>query len=83
MPLSVYKKLGLADQKPTAMRLLMVDRMVKRPTGVLHDVLVKEESFIFPSDFVVLDCEVDFKVPIILGRPFLATGRDLIDMDKG
>ena len=75
MPLSIYKKLGLRDPKPTAMRLLMADWKVKRPIGILHDVLVKVESFIFPADFVILDCEVNFEVPIILGRPFLATGR--------
>ena len=45
--------------------------------------LVKVESFIFPADFVILDCEVDFEVPIILGRPFLATGRALVDIEKG
>ena len=60
----------------------MVDRRVKRPIGILHDVLVKVESFIFPTNFVILDCEVDFEVPIILGRPFLATGRALVDMEK-
>ena len=60
MPLSIYKKLGFGDPKPTAMRLLMVDRTVKRPIGILYDVLVKVESFIFPTDFVILDCEVDF-----------------------
>ena len=72
----------LGDPKPTAMRLLMADRKVKRPIGILHDVLVKVKSFIFPTDFVILDCEVDFEVPIILGRPFLATGRALVDMEK-
>ena len=41
------------------------------------------ESFIFPEDFVILDCEVDFEVPIILERSFLATGRALVDMGKG
>ena len=83
MPLSIYKKLGLGDPKPTAMRLLMADRTVKWPMGILHDVLVKVESFIFPADFVILDCEVDFEVPIILGRPFLAMGRALADMERG
>ena len=83
MPLSIYKKLGLGDSKRTAMRLLMADRTVKRPIGILHNVLVKVESFIFPADFVILDCEVNFEVPIILGRPFLATGRALVDMKKG
>ena len=61
----------------------MADRIVKRPIGILHDVLVKVESFIFPADFVILDYEVDFEVPIILGRSFLATGRALVDMEKG
>ena len=83
MSLSIYKKLGFSDPIPTAMWLLMADRTVKRPIGILYDVLVKVESFIFSADFVILDCEVDFEVPIILGRPFLAKGRDLIDMEKG
>ena len=83
MPLSIYKKLGLGDPKPTAMRLLMADRIVKWPIGILNDVLVKVEPLIFPADFVILDCEVDFEVPIILGSPFLATGKALVDMEKG
>ncbi|XP_069147099.1 uncharacterized protein [Solanum lycopersicum] len=33
MPLSIYKNLGLGDPKPTAIRLLMVDRTVRRPIG--------------------------------------------------
>ncbi|KAK4721331.1 hypothetical protein R3W88_011564 [Solanum pinnatisectum] len=65
------------------MRLIMADRTVKRPIGILQDVLVKVESFIFSTDFVILDCEVDFEVCIILGRPFVATGRALVDMERG
>ena len=83
MPLSIYKMLDLGDPKLSAMRLIMDDRTVKRPIGILHDVLVKVESFISLADFVVLDCEVDFEVPIILWRPVLATGRALDDMEKG
>ena len=41
------------------------------------------DSFIFPADFVIIDYEVNFEVPIILGRPFLATGRALVDMENG
>ena len=47
MPLSIYKKLGLGNPKRTAMQLLMADRTVKRPIGILYDVLVKVELFIF------------------------------------
>ncbi|PHT28664.1 hypothetical protein CQW23_31720 [Capsicum baccatum] len=80
MPLSIYKKLGLGDPTPTNMRLVMAVRSVKRPVGILNDVLVKVSSFIFPANFVILDCKEDSEVPIILGRPFLATGSVLIDM---
>ncbi|XP_047253815.1 uncharacterized protein LOC107844736 [Capsicum annuum] len=78
MPLTVYKKMGLGDPTPINMRLLMADRSVKRPKGILRDVLLKVADFIFPTDFLVLDCDVDFEVPIILGRPFLDTGRVLL-----
>jgi len=61
----------------------MVDRSVKQPVGILCDVLVKVETFIFPADFVILDCEVDFEVPIILRRPFLATRQALVDVERG
>ena len=58
----------------------MADRSIKRLVGILYDVLVKVSTFIFLADFVILDCEVDFEVPIILGRPFLATESVLIDL---
>ncbi|TMW92157.1 hypothetical protein EJD97_013431, partial [Solanum chilense] len=77
------KKLGLGDPKPTAMRLLMADRTLKRPIGILHNMLVKVELFIFLAYFVILDCEVNFEVPIILGRPFLSRGSSLGYMEKG
>lgn len=59
----------------------MVDRSVKRSVGIVYDVLVKVDSFIFLVDFVVLDCKVDFKVPKILSRPFLAIGKVLVDLN--
>ncbi|XP_047267189.1 uncharacterized protein LOC124897800 [Capsicum annuum] len=81
MPLAVCKNLGLEDPTPTNMRLVMADRSIKRPVGILHDVLVKVADFILLVDFVVLDCDVDFEVPIILGRPLLAIGRVIVDME--
>ncbi|KAH9779256.1 hypothetical protein KPL71_007658 [Citrus sinensis] len=50
--------------------------------GKIEDVLVKVDKFIFPVDFIVLDFEADKEVPIILGKPFLATGKTLIDVQK-
>ena len=54
-----------------------------RPYGVIEDVLVQVGSLIFPVDFIILDFEPDPEVPFILGRPFLATGRALIDVAAG
>ena len=65
------------------MRLLMADRTMKRPIGILHDVLVKVGSFISTEDFFNVDCEVNLGVPIIHGRPFLSTCRALVAMKKG
>ncbi|XP_049386509.1 uncharacterized protein LOC125850700 [Solanum stenotomum] len=81
IPLAIYKQLGLGVPKPTTMRLMMADRSVKQLVGILCDVLVKVGIFIFPIDFVILDCEVDFEVSIILGRPFIATSRALVDVE--
>uniref|UniRef100_A0A1U7XJ40 Uncharacterized protein LOC104239198 n=1 Tax=Nicotiana sylvestris TaxID=4096 RepID=A0A1U7XJ40_NICSY len=67
MPLVIYKKLGIWRARPTSMLLQLADRTVKRPFGILDDVLI----------------QVDEEIPIILGRPFLATGRDLIDCETG
>ena len=65
------------------MSLQLADRSVKLPRGIIEDVLVKVENFIFPVDFVILDMDLDVEVPLILGRPFLATARALIDVAGG
>lgn len=83
MPYSVFKKLDLGEVKPTTISLQLADRSIKYPRGVVEDVLIKVEKFYFPADFVVLEMEEDHEVPLILGRPFLATGRTLIDVQKG
>ncbi|KAJ9566697.1 hypothetical protein OSB04_002663 [Centaurea solstitialis] len=83
MPLSVFNKLGIGEVRPTTVTLQLANRSIAYPKGKIEDILVKVDKFIFPVDFIILDCEVDKKVPIILGRPFLATGRALIDVHKG
>ncbi|XP_073281946.1 uncharacterized protein [Primulina huaijiensis] len=82
MHFSVFRKLGLGEPKPTRMSLQLADRSFKYPRGVIEDVLVKVDKFIFPADFVVLDMEEDMEMPLILGRPFLATGKALIDVQE-
>ena len=83
MPLSIFKRLGLGEARPTTVTLQLADRSLKHPRGIIEDVLVKVDKFIFPTDFIVLDMEEDKEIPIILGRPFLATGRAMIDVQRG
>ena len=60
--------------------LQLADKSIKYPRGMIEDVLIKVDKFIFPVYFIVLDMEEDQDIPIILGRPFSATGRTLIDV---
>ena len=83
MPLSVVQRLSLGELSPTIIILQMADRSMAKPEGVLEDVLVKVGKFIFPVDCVVMKMEEDNQVPLLLGRPFLATGAALIDVQKG
>ncbi|XP_010246634.1 PREDICTED: uncharacterized protein LOC104589882 [Nelumbo nucifera] len=83
MSFSVFKKLGLKEPTPTTISLQLADRSIKFPRGVVEDVLVKVDKFIFPIDFAVLDMEEDYDIPLILGRPFLSTRRALIDVQQG
>ncbi|XP_076953320.1 uncharacterized protein LOC143627360 [Bidens hawaiensis] len=83
MSYSLYKKLELGELTPTRMSLSLADRSVKYPRGIIENLLVKVDKFVFSVDFVVLEMEVDEKVPIILGRPFLGTAKALIDVYDG
>ncbi|GKA74725.1 reverse transcriptase domain-containing protein [Tanacetum coccineum] len=83
MPLSIWKKLSLLELTPMRMTLELADRSITRPKGVAEDVFVKVGKSHFPTDFVIVDFEVDPRVPLILGRSFLRTGRALIDVYEG
>ncbi|XP_019184848.1 PREDICTED: uncharacterized protein LOC109179823 [Ipomoea nil] len=83
MPYSLCKRLNLGEPKPTTMTLQIADRSIKRPVGVLEDISVMIDQYYIPGDFVILDIEEDAKVPIILGRPFLATAGAIIDVKRG
>ncbi|XP_070038315.1 uncharacterized protein [Nicotiana tomentosiformis] len=83
MPYSMFKTLGIGQPRPTSMMLKIVDRTMNRPLGIIDDVLVRVDKFILPANFVILDCEVDYGVPIILGRPFLNTWKALVDVEAG
>ena len=83
----MYKQLGLGELKPTNITLSLADRSVKIPKGIVEDVLVEVDKFYYLVDFVVLDTEPVVggtnQVPIILGRPFLATSNAIINCRNG
>ncbi|XP_019248792.1 PREDICTED: uncharacterized protein LOC109228066 [Nicotiana attenuata] len=56
MLLAIYKMLGIGIARPTSMLLQLANRTVKRPSGILDNVLVQVGKFVFPADFVILDC---------------------------
>ncbi|GJW31147.1 DNA-directed DNA polymerase [Tanacetum coccineum] len=80
MPLSFWKNLSLPKFTPTRMTLELADRSITHPKGLAKDVFIKVGKFHFPTDFVVVDFKADPRVPLILGRSFLRTGRALIDV---
>nr|GFA47428.1 reverse transcriptase domain-containing protein [Tanacetum cinerariifolium] len=79
MPLSIWNKLSLPELTPTLMTLELVDRSISRPIDVAKDVFIKVGEFHFSADFVVVDFDADPRVPLILERSFLKTGKAFID----
>ena len=84
---SVYQQLNLGELKSTSITLLLADRSVKVPKGIVEDVLLRVDKFIYPVDFIILETEPiinNYKpIPVILGRPFLATANALINCRNG
>ena len=61
----------------------MADILVKYPRGIIEDVLIKIDKFIFLIDFVIHNMDEGIEVPLILSQPFLATTRAIIDVNDG
>ncbi|KAG8475377.1 hypothetical protein CXB51_031902 [Gossypium anomalum] len=80
MPYKMFKQLGLGKPKQTRMSIQLADKTIRVSKGIIEDVLVKIDKFIFSVDFVVLDIEEDNNTPLILGRPFLATAKTIINV---
>jgi hypothetical protein len=86
LPYEVYQKLSLGELQPTSITLQLADRSIKRPRGILENVLIKVDKFIVPVDFVVLNMEeapMPSSLPIILGRSFMSTVDTNICVKKG
>ncbi|XP_013607979.1 PREDICTED: uncharacterized protein LOC106314692 [Brassica oleracea var. oleracea] len=82
MPHSVAIQ-GYDEFKPTKLTLVLADRSIRIPEGILDDVPVKINDYHVPTDFVVLKYQNEPKDPLILCRPFLATAGAIIDVKEG
>ncbi|CAN6544237.1 unnamed protein product [Malus baccata var. baccata] len=83
MPFSVFQRLGQGEIKPTSVILQLTDRSVAYPRGIIENQIIKVDNLYLPANFVILDMDEDMQTPIILGRPFMATTRTLIDVKVG
>jgi hypothetical protein len=83
LPLSLFKRVGIGELKPTRITLKLADRSIIYPAGIPEDIPIKVENIYIPVDFVVVDIEEDSQILILLGRPFLATAGAVIDVNNG
>ena len=83
MPLSTAKRLGIMEYKFCNLALLLADGSVAHPNGLIENLPVKIGNVEISTDFVVLDVDEEVKDPLILGRPFLASSRTVIDVRNG
>ncbi|GKB53108.1 reverse transcriptase domain-containing protein [Tanacetum coccineum] len=82
MPYSMYVRLDLRELKPTRMCIELANKSTQYPRRIAENVIIKIKKIIFPVDFVMLDMKEDNKIPIILGRPFLATAHAMVDEEE-
>ena len=73
MPLSLYRRLTSLDLTPTTISIQLPDCSIRQHVGILEDLPVRVGEFVIPCDFFVVDMEESPHMPLILGRPFLAT----------
>ena len=86
MPYSIYASLNFGDLKETGVVIQLADRSNAYPRGVLKDVLMQVNEFVFLTNFYVLDMEDEgspMPTPLLLGRPFMKTARTKIDVYNG
>ena len=87
VPYSTYLQLRLGKIKPILMALQLADGSIKHLKGIVEDLLVQMDKFKVLMDFVVLEMkEAPLKHKehmILLGRPFMAITKMVIDVQNG
>ena len=80
MNLSMLKRIGNLELKPTYMTLQLVDQSIKRPHVIIEDVLVKVQEFTFSVYFIIMDIKENVEVTLIFERPFMLIAKCVVDM---
>ena len=85
MPKATYTSLGLENLRGTSVVIQLADRSIRKPFGLLEDILVRVKNLVFPVDFYVLDMthESREEKSLILGRPFMRTANAVVSLKDG
>ena len=86
LPKAVFDSHHVGELQPFLIDLCLVDGLVRRPHGIVEDVIMRIEGCYFPVDFLVVDMKITKELswaPIILRRAFLATAKAVTDWGKG
>ena len=86
LPKSIFDRHHVWELQSFLVELCLVDKSVRKPHGIVEDVIIKIEDCYFPIDFLVVDIKTTkelSQVPIILGQPILATAKAITDWGKG
>ncbi|XP_070032539.1 uncharacterized protein [Nicotiana tomentosiformis] len=73
-------EIGVIRSIPVSLQL--ADQTTIIPEGIVEEVLVRVDKFVFPVDLILVNMEENKEVPLILGRPFLASGRAILDIQE-
>lgn len=71
IPYKIFMTLVLGEPTPTKMAIQLTDRSIRHPKGVVKDMLVKVDKFIFSNDFVIHEVNEKVEVPLIWTTYFL------------
>ena len=86
LPKAVYDRHHVGELQHFLIELCLADGSVRKPHGIVEDMIVRTEGCYFLVDFLVVDMKITKELsqaPIILGRPFLATAKAVTDWGKG
>ncbi|XP_070043245.1 uncharacterized protein [Nicotiana tomentosiformis] len=75
-------EMEIGEIRSAPISLQLADQTTLIHEGIVEDVLVRVDKFVFPMDFIVVNMEENKEAPLILGRPFLATGRAILDIHE-